>query len=109
MTHEESARMLRSASRVPIYGIWDLYMSYGVVGGMMTRGKELGELAANLALSILRGKAASDIPVIKEIVNYCMFDMMELRRFHISLKELPPDSIIINQAFQPLVDLRGKT
>jgi uncharacterized protein YjbI with pentapeptide repeats/basic membrane lipoprotein Med (substrate-binding protein (PBP1-ABC) superfamily) len=108
LTHEESAWTLRSASSVPIYGTRDVYMGFGVLGGMITAGPVQGSLAADLALRILLGEPADKIPVIKTPPNYYMFDMLELRRFNISLSRLPSDSIFVNQPLHPRVDLSDK-
>ncbi|MDD4094396.1 MAG: hypothetical protein PHF94_07255, partial [Methanothrix sp.] len=63
LTHEESAWTLRSASSVPIYGTRDVYMGFGVLGGVITSGPVQGDLASEQALSILRGESADNIPV----------------------------------------------
>ncbi|HNX09574.1 MAG TPA: hypothetical protein PKL29_05625, partial [Methanothrix sp.] len=64
LTHEESAWLLRSASSVPIYGTRDVYMGFGVLGGVITTGPVQGDLASELARRILRGEPADSIPVI---------------------------------------------
>ena len=108
LTHEESAWILRSASSVPIYGTRDVYMGFGVLGGVITTGQVQGRLAADLALRILQGVPADDIPVIKKLPNSYIFDMLELRRFNISVLNLPSESTFVNQPFQPRVDLRNR-
>ncbi|MDQ1262933.1 MAG: hypothetical protein QG575_2114, partial [Euryarchaeota archaeon] len=108
LTHEESAWVLRSASAVPIYGTRDVYMGFGVLGGVITTGAVQGRMTADLALRILRGESVDSITVVKTLPESYMFDIMELRRFNISLSEIPLESTIVNQPFQPLVDLSGK-
>ncbi len=108
LTHEESAWILRSASSVPIYGTRDVYMGFGVLGGAITTGPVQGSLAADLALRILMGDSADELPVIKTPPNYYMFDVIELRRFNISLSDLPSESIFINQPFGAQSDLRNR-
>lgn len=104
-TYEESAEMIRSASTVPAYGLWDMLLGYGIVGGKLTSGWEQGTKAAEIALRILQGESIENLPLIKVNPNRYMFDMLELRRFKIPLSSLPPQSIIMNQPLQDRADL----
>ncbi len=104
LTHEESAWTLRIASSVPIYGTRDVYMGFGVLGGVITTGPVQGRLAADLAQRILRGEPADSIQVIKKLPNSYIFDMQELRRFNIPVSSLPSGSIFVNQPLQSRVD-----
>ncbi|VVB71759.1 Pentapeptide repeats (8 copies) [uncultured archaeon] len=104
-TYEEGAEMLRSASSVPVYGLWDMLLGYGIVGGKLTSGTEQGRMAAVMALRILSGEKAESIPVVKSSPNRYMFDVLELNRFGIPLSRLPPQSIIINHPLQDRADL----
>jgi len=108
LTHEESAWILRSASTVPIYGTRDVYMGFGVLGGVITTGPVQGSLTADLALRILRGESVDCIPVVKTLPESYMFDMIELRRFNISLSGIPQGSIFVNQPFQSRTNFAGK-
>jgi ABC-type uncharacterized transport system substrate-binding protein len=108
LTHEESAWILRSSSSVPIYGTRDVYMGFGVLGGVITTGQVQGGLTADLALRILRGESVDRIPVVKTLPESYMFDMMELRRFNISISDIPPESVIFNQPFQSRTNFAGK-
>ncbi len=95
LTHEESAWLLRSSSTVPIYGTRDVYMGFGVLGGVITTGQAQGSLAADLALRILQGESADRIKAVKTLPNACMFDMMELRRLY----ENGPHAYLCNRYF----------
>jgi len=86
-----------SNTAVPIYGLWDFYLGYGVVGGKVVSGEKMGELAANMAVKYLQGTAIDDIEVIRESPNPYVFDYKKLVNFSINIKKLPADSIIINQ------------
>lgn len=91
------AQLLSKNSKVPVYGLWDFYLGYGVVGGMMTSGSAQGQAAGVIALRILKGEPASSIPVQMKSPNRYMFDYRELMRFGVDVSILPPDSIIINK------------
>ena len=71
----------------------------------MLTGSSQGGEAADLALRIIGGECATNIPVTRENFNRYMFDNFELNRLGIPIKSLPPESMIINQPFQPRVDL----
>jgi len=109
LTHEESAWTLKVASSVPIYGTRDVYMGFGVLGGVITTGPVQGRLAADLAIRILQGESANNIPVIKKLPNSYIFDMVELRRFNIPLSSLPLESIFVNKPLQSRVDFSRRS
>ncbi len=96
-SHEESAERLAEVCPVPIYGMWDFYLGHGVVGGMLTSGRNQGRDAARLALQILAGTRPETLPVITQSPNQFMFDLVQLQRFGLDRSRLPPGSIIINE------------
>jgi len=69
----------------------------GVVGGSLLSGERQGELAAAMAVRILGGVSADEIPIIREPVAVLTFDYRALRRFGLPLEHLPPGSLIINR------------
>lgn len=97
-TYNEGISRIAAHSGVPIYGVWDFSLGYGIVGGMLTSGFYQGETAAKQALRIMDGEPASSIPVVKQGSNRYMFDSNLLKRFKIKFSELPADSIIINES-----------
>ena len=54
----------------------------------------LAKETAGIALRVLRGEKAEDIPVAAPPPNINLFDWRQLRRFHISEASLPPGSIV---------------
>lgn len=96
-TYDESIRRVRVHANVPVYGIWEMYLGKGIVGGMLTSGYEQGNLSAQIAIRILQGESPSQIPVVRDPPNRYMFDHAELSRFGISAEMLPQGSIVINQ------------
>lgn len=95
---EEAIQLTKSAG-MPIYTCWEQYLGYGVVGGIITSGQAHGELAGNLALSILNGKDPDDIPVVLESPTVPMFDYNLLEEYNIDESLLPEESVIINKPF----------
>lgn len=94
--YEESLDLLYPHIKVPIYSVWDFYLGRGIVGGKLTSAYLQGKKAGQLGLEILHGKSPLEIPVVKESPNEYMFDYNELRRFNISLSQIPKDSKVIN-------------
>lgn len=96
ISYSDAAHLFRDKSPVPVYGSWDFYFGKGIVGGIITSGVAQGEVAGELAIEILQGRKASDLPVVSRSINRYMFDHQELKRFGISTHRLPDDSLIIN-------------
>lgn len=93
----ESTALVSAKSSVPMYGLWDFNLGYGIVGGMLTSGEEQGKAAGSMANRILRGESADAIKVLMESPNKYMFDYKQLSRFGIDRTKLPPKSKVINE------------
>ncbi len=89
--------LIADASAVPVYGLWDFSLGYGIVGGKLTSGTTEGERAAQLAVRILNGERPQDIPVVQEPQARYRFDYEQLQRWGIAESALPEDSVIINK------------
>jgi PAS domain S-box-containing protein len=96
-TYQEAIRQIAPHNKAPMYGVWEFYLGRGIVGGKLTRGLDHGRAAATMGLSILRGEAAENIPVVFEGINSFMFDYPVLRKFGIDIEQLPPGSIVANK------------
>lgn len=95
--YSESTNLLSRNSRVPVYGLWDFNLGFGIVGGKLTSGYAQGMSAASLALRILQGESPEAIPVIKKSPNKYMFDYQQLTRFGIEKSLLPAESEVVNE------------
>jgi len=91
------ATALSRKSRVPVYGLWDFYLGFGIVGGMLTSGHAQGQRAGELAVRVLNGESPDAIPVVMKSPNRYMFDYRELERYAISPASLPAGSVVINE------------
>jgi len=92
---EQSLVSISRHSKVPFYSVWEFTLE-SVVGGMITSGYYQGEMAARMAKRLLDGDNVAAIPVVKESPNRPMFNYIQMKRFGISLSQLPPGSTIIN-------------
>ena len=96
-TQSEIARIVTSASAVPVYAVHAAQLGAGVLGGRMMEGRVQGEKAAELVIRVISGEAAGGIAVLTENLSTTMFDDAVLRRFNVDRKKLPPDARVINQ------------
>jgi len=93
------SREIGKNSSVPVYHLYEMGLDNGAFGGVMMSGRLQGENAAGLALRILGGEAADDIPVISPVTTRKVFDFQQLERFSVSIKDIPQDSEVLNKPF----------
>ena len=96
-TYKESLKNIKNISEIPIYGLWDFYLNYGVVGGLLTSAKAQGDAVSAMALDILNGKAIKNIPVLEKSPNVYIFDYKELKRFDIDISKHVNNYVMINE------------
>ena len=94
---EEYYHRMAAASTVPAYSFWDFVLNTGIMGGNIITGPDQGQKVAELVLRVLDGTPADSIPVVMETPTSKIFDFNAMKRFGISEKDLPADSIIINK------------
>ena len=94
---EQSVRMIQQHCSAAIYAVSDHWLGSGIVGGKMFDSFSQGCRAADIAIRILDGQSIENISPLQFIENDYMFDYRQLKRFGISLSDLPADSIIINE------------
>ena len=90
---------ISESSTVPVYGIIDMYLDYGIVGGKLLNSRTHGRMAAEMVVRILNGERPADIPVVIESVNPYMFDSRQLSRWGIHEHDLPEGSTISHRPF----------
>ena len=83
MYPDQVARLVSEAAPVPVYGTSDLYIGAGVVGGVVRGTRATGVRVGDLALRILSGTRASDIP-IETARTEPIVDWRQLQRWGIS-------------------------
>ena len=96
-TYKQSFKAIKDVSSVPIYGLWDFYLDYGMLGGLLTSAKAQGEAVSDMALKVLNGVKIKDIPILKKSPNKYIFDYKELDRFDINVKPFLNEYEIINE------------
>jgi len=89
----EVVRMVAEASPVPVYASTDSFVGTGVVGGMVRLAPGIGTRVGEIALQVLDGTRAQDIP-IEQVPPVPTFDWRQMQRWHIDPSLLPPGSDI---------------
>jgi len=84
-------------SPVPLYGVLESMLQYGILGGKVQSGKHHGAESAKIALKILDSKKVTQIPVELESPNTYMFNYKKLQKWNIVKTALPPGSVILNE------------
>jgi hypothetical protein len=95
---QEACRIIANASTAPVYTMWSDTIGTGVVGGNMLSEEVMAKGIADVALRIMKGEKAADIPIGRYDSSY-MFDGRQLKRWSIKESQLPQNSII---AFEEL-------
>lgn len=98
-TYKESLEHIKSFSHVPIYGLWDFYLNYGVIGGLLTSAQAQGDAVSKMVLEVLNGKEITKIPILRKSPNEYIFDFNELKKFNIKIENYVDDFTIVNKPF----------
>lgn len=83
-----------AAANAPVYGPTDWHLDNGAIGGSVLDTETLARQTAEIALRVLRGEKAEDIPLAAPPPNINMFDWRKLKQWGISEARLPPGSIV---------------
>jgi signal transduction histidine kinase len=90
----EALSLVSRAAKVPVFGLYDSYLGFGIVGGRLGSFEEQGREAAALALRIMAGESPASIPFGGEQAYINAYDWRELKRWGINEKALPSGSIV---------------
>ena len=90
----EALPMIEAASNAPVFGVVDLYVGRGVVGGFAVNVEEQGRIAGRDVVEILGGKAPQDIPVVHGHSIY-IFDWRALKHWNLDERRLPAGSTLV--------------
>ncbi|WP_051260956.1 PAS domain S-box protein [Desulfovibrio inopinatus] len=99
LTYEKTGALLTEDSLVPVYCLARIHLKANVIGGKLVTGYEHGRRIADIGRHILGGGMPKDIPVVKIGANLFIFNWLGMERYGISRKDLPTDSVIINEPY----------
>jgi signal transduction histidine kinase len=98
-TYEESFSYVEPYCKVPIYCVWDFYLTRGAIGGAIISASGQGRQVGQMAKKIIAGTSIDRIPV--ETAQYeNVFDYEQMVKWEIDKRTLPNDSRIINVPYQ---------
>src|SRR5437763_9346558 len=92
----KSIPLIAGAANAPVFVMDDVDLRAGTVGGALVNWPDAGRAAGELAVRVLDGERADDIPIVVS-KNAYMFDWSALKRWHLKESELPPGSIVLNR------------
>ena len=94
---EQYIKAITEHCKAAIYTRFEHWLGSGIVGGSISDSYTQGRKAAEIAMQILDGQSIDNISPLQISKNRHMFDYRQLKRFGISLSDLPPDSSLINE------------
>lgn len=94
---QESLRLLREWTDLPMYSPWSGQLGQGVLAGQCEFNEFHGVSAAQMALDVLQGVSPADIPLLHEPEPYLIFDYPMLQQYDIDAQRLPEHSQVINR------------
>lgn len=92
-TQRQALRMFTAPGHPPAYGLWEVQLGHGIIGGSLLDARLHGQVAAELGIKALSGEK---IPVIQNSLTNLAFDYNQLKRFNIPLDRLPKKAFIKN-------------
>ncbi len=90
---ELTSQIAQWANR-PVVVTASSYLNKGAIGGYIVQSHPIGQQAGHMALRILAGESASDIPVAK-VPSQLTFEWPALQRWKINESHLPPSAQIV--------------
>jgi PAS domain S-box-containing protein len=90
----EALSDISRAANAPVFGLYDSFMGYGIVGGRLVSWEQQGREAAAMALRIMGGEPPASIPFGGEKAYIDLYDWRELKRWNIPESVVPPGSEI---------------
>nr|WP_312578185.1 ABC transporter substrate binding protein [Sedimentibacter sp.] len=94
---DEAVDILREHTHVPVYRTSIGGIGQGLLGGKLVSYKKMGEISANMVLSILNGEPAGSIDMIYDTPHIYFFDYNIMKKYNIDEKLIPKDAIFINE------------
>ncbi len=97
-TIKEVTQQVSRVSAAPVFGLYELLLGEGIVGGSLLSYDRTGIQAAQFTLDILEDvSTAENIPQSLNVPCVPMFDWSQLRRWKLSEDRLPEGSVIVNR------------
>lgn len=92
-SQRQAIRLINKYAKVPAYGLWEIQLGFGIVGGWLVDGRIQGQVAAELAIKTINGE---NPPVVKVSPSRFVLDYHELNRFQVPIDRIPPNAELVN-------------
>lgn len=100
-SQERALAAVRQASAAPVFGVFDVQVGQGIVGGPMMPMSRVGGQAAAAALRLFSGEAPSRVRLPPMGATFWRFDARELERWRIPRSRLPEGSEVVFETQSP--------
>jgi PAS domain S-box-containing protein len=94
VSDDRALQELHAVANAPIFGLYDIQLGHGVVGGHLVTILESGREAAGVGLRLLRGEPPATIKTAPQGPGAPTYDWRELQRWGIGEARLPPGSVV---------------
>ena len=91
---ENALPLISRVSNVPVYGLFDVYVGHGIVGGSVYSVENRGIMIGKMGARILAGEKPGDIPIGTGQKHFSLYDWRQLKRWGIAESDLPQGSIV---------------
>ncbi|MEJ6007679.1 ABC transporter substrate binding protein [Paucibacter sp. AS339] len=105
ISHEEASELWAAAARAPLTVTRDVSMRPDVLGGFLVTGRQQGEGLGRLAVQVLQGKRADELPMLAG-PGVPTFEHQQLRRWGIDEAALPSKAVVLHRPADWWADLR---
>lgn len=95
-TTKELNEIIKKDIKVPVFRLSQSEIGNGVFGGEVASHIESGKIAGDMTMRILNGEDPAKIKMV-ESPKQSMFDEQVMKKFGISKKQLPKDTIYVNR------------
>lgn len=97
-TRRDVARRIAGVANAPIFGLYDIFMGTGILGGSMLSYLGEGERAGKLALDVLQQPKHFDKPLLRlPGNNQTFYDWQQIERWKVDYSQLPANTLFFNR------------
>ena len=94
--YSQTGAFLAQSSPVPVFCLLKFNLHTGVIGGNVIDGYSQGEAMSKIALQILNGTPADNIPVLEQSVTRLIYDYPSLIHYGIDIDRVNKHAIFLN-------------
>lgn len=94
----EVVRAVERTANAPVFGLYDVYIGHGLVGGSVVAIRDVGKRAGEVAMEYLSGKLSLD-KLVSEFAtpHTLLFDWAQIERFNGNGAALPKNASFLNR------------